>query len=49
MLAKPVVLDVLKYSQQSSCLAFLALFSSLLSISLLDEHMNLSQLIVLVF
>ena len=48
MLPRPVVLDGLKYSQQSSCLAFLALFSLLLGISLLIQHMNLSQFMVLV-
>ena len=42
MLPQPVVLDVLKYSQQSSCLAVLALFSSLSSISPLVELINLS-------
>lgn len=40
MLPQPVVLNVLKYSQQSSCLAFLALFSSPLRISLLFSHIR---------
>ena len=40
MRPQPVVLNVLKYFQQSSCLAFLALFSSPLRISPLFKHIR---------